>query len=99
MLLEQTHEKLIAMKLYGMANALKTRLERADHQSLTKEEFVSTTSGSTVRTESSPHGSRSLGSKSVPPPSRTSTTERLVDCARPKCSSSRRTAGFVQTNA
>jgi len=41
MLLEQTHEKLIAMKLYGMANALKTRLERADHQSLTKEEFVS----------------------------------------------------------
>jgi DNA replication protein DnaC len=41
MLIEQTHEKLIAMKLYGMANALKTRLERVDHQSLTKEEFVS----------------------------------------------------------
>jgi DNA replication protein DnaC len=41
MLLEQTHEKLIAMKLYGVAHALKTRLERADHQSLTKEEFVS----------------------------------------------------------
>jgi DNA replication protein DnaC len=41
MLLEQTHDKLIAMKLYGMANALKTRLERVDHQSLTKEEFVS----------------------------------------------------------
>lgn len=41
MLLEQTHEKLIAMKLYGMANALKTRLERVDHQNLTKEEFVS----------------------------------------------------------
>jgi DNA replication protein DnaC len=41
MLLEQTHDKLIAMKLYGMANALKTRLERVDHQSLTREEFVS----------------------------------------------------------
>ena len=41
MLLEQTHEKLIAMKLYGMAHALKTRLERIDHQSLTKEEFFS----------------------------------------------------------
>jgi DNA replication protein DnaC len=41
MLLEQTHDKLIAMKLYGMANALKTRLERLDHQSLTKEEFLS----------------------------------------------------------
>ena len=41
MSLEQTHDKLIAMKLYGMANALKTRLERVDHQSLTKEEFVS----------------------------------------------------------
>ena len=41
MLLEQTHDKLIAMKLYGMANALKTRLERLDHQNLTKEEFFS----------------------------------------------------------
>jgi DNA replication protein DnaC len=41
MLLEQTHDKLIAMKLYGMANALKTRLERVDHQSLTMEEFFS----------------------------------------------------------
>ncbi|WP_291990337.1 IS21-like element helper ATPase IstB [Luteitalea sp.] len=41
MLLEQTYDKLIAMKLYGMANALKTRLERVDHQSLTKEEFFS----------------------------------------------------------
>ena len=41
MLLEQTYDKLIAMKLYGMANALKTRLERVDHQSLTKEEFTS----------------------------------------------------------
>jgi len=29
------------MKLYAMANALKTRLERVDHQNLTKEEFVS----------------------------------------------------------
>lgn len=41
MLLEPTHDKLIAMKLYGMANALKTRLERVDHQNLTKEEFFS----------------------------------------------------------
>lgn len=41
MLIEQTHEKLIAMKLYGMHDALKTRLERVDHQSLAKEEFVS----------------------------------------------------------
>ncbi len=41
MLLEQTYDKLIAMKLYGMANAIKTRLERVDHQNLTKEEFFS----------------------------------------------------------
>lgn len=40
MLLEQTHEKMIAMKLYGMAAAVKDRLERADHQSLSKEEFL-----------------------------------------------------------
>jgi len=40
MLLEQTHEKMIAMKLYGMAGALKERLERVDHQSLSKEEFL-----------------------------------------------------------
>ena len=40
MLLEQTYAKLIEMKLYGMANALKDRLERVDHQSLSKEEFV-----------------------------------------------------------
>lgn len=40
MLLEQTHEKLIAMKLFGIAQALKTRLDRVDHQSLTTEEFV-----------------------------------------------------------
>jgi DNA replication protein DnaC len=40
MLLEPTLEKLITMKLYGMANALKKRLTRIDHQSLTKEEFV-----------------------------------------------------------
>lgn len=41
MLLEQTYDKLIAMKLFGMANALKERLARVDHQSLSKEEFVS----------------------------------------------------------
>lgn len=40
MLHQQTHEKLIAMKLYGMANAVKERLERVDHQSLSKEEFL-----------------------------------------------------------
>jgi DNA replication protein DnaC len=40
MLLEQTYAKLIEMKLYGMANAIKERLERVDHQSLSKEEFV-----------------------------------------------------------
>lgn len=40
MLLEQTHDKLVSMKLHGMANALKERLERVDHQSLSKEEFV-----------------------------------------------------------
>jgi DNA replication protein DnaC len=41
MLLEQTHEKLVAMKLFGLANAFKTRLERVDHQSLSNQEFVS----------------------------------------------------------
>jgi DNA replication protein DnaC len=40
MLLEQTYAKLVEMKLYGIANAIKERLERADHQSLSKEEFV-----------------------------------------------------------
>lgn len=40
MLLEQTYAKLVQMKLYGMANAIKERLERVDHQSLSKEEFV-----------------------------------------------------------
>ena len=40
MLLEQTYTKLVEMKLYGMAHAIKDRLERVDHQSLSKEEFV-----------------------------------------------------------
>ena len=40
MLLEQTYAKLVEMKLYGMASAIKERLERVDHQSLSKEEFV-----------------------------------------------------------
>ncbi|HEX9875432.1 MAG TPA: IS21-like element helper ATPase IstB [Gammaproteobacteria bacterium] len=40
MLLEQTHDKMIAMKLYGMAHSVTERLERADHQSLSKEEFL-----------------------------------------------------------
>ncbi len=40
MLLEQTYEKLVAMKLYGMANTIKERLERVDHQSLSKEELL-----------------------------------------------------------
>ena len=56
MLLEQTYAKLVEMKLYGMANAIKERLERADHQSLSKEEFLgssSTTSGCTARTANS----------------------------------------------
>ncbi len=39
MLHEQTHEKLIAMKLFGMAASLKERLERRDHQGLSKPEF------------------------------------------------------------
>jgi DNA replication protein DnaC len=39
-LLEQTHQKLVAMKLFGMANALKDRLERVDHHSLSKAEFI-----------------------------------------------------------
>lgn len=40
MLIEPTHDKLIAMKLYGMANTLKERLARIDHQGLTQAEFV-----------------------------------------------------------
>ena len=32
MLLEQTYAKLVEMKLYGMASAIKERLERPDHQ-------------------------------------------------------------------
>jgi DNA replication protein DnaC len=40
MLLEQTHDKLTAMKLFGMSRSLKDRLERHDHQSLSKAEFL-----------------------------------------------------------
>jgi DNA replication protein DnaC len=40
MLLEQTYDKLIAMKMFGMAAAVKERLERRDHQSLSKAEFL-----------------------------------------------------------
>jgi len=40
MLYEQTHQKLIAMKLFGLAAALNERLERRDHQDLSKAEFL-----------------------------------------------------------
>jgi DNA replication protein DnaC len=40
MLDEQTYQKLIAMKLFGMSHSIKERLERRDHQSLSKTEFV-----------------------------------------------------------
>ncbi len=40
MLLEQTPDKLNAMKLFALAKSLKERLERQDHQSLNKAEFV-----------------------------------------------------------
>src|SRR6185312_17029831 len=40
MLLEQTLDKLNTMKLYGLVKSLKERLERQDHQSLSKAEFV-----------------------------------------------------------
>jgi DNA replication protein DnaC len=40
MLFEQTYDKLIAMKLFGLARSLKERIERQDHQSLSKAEFV-----------------------------------------------------------
>jgi DNA replication protein DnaC len=40
MLLEQTLNKLIAMKLFALAKSLQERLERQDHQSLSKAEFI-----------------------------------------------------------
>lgn len=40
MLHEQTHQKLIAMKLFGMAHSIKERLERRDHHDLSKAEFL-----------------------------------------------------------
>src|ERR1044071_2921236 len=40
MLLQQTIDKLHAMKLFGLARSLKERLERQDHQDLSKAEFV-----------------------------------------------------------
>jgi len=40
MLLEQTHQKLISMKLFGMADRLKERLDRVDHQELSKAELI-----------------------------------------------------------
>lgn len=38
--LEQTLDKLNAMKLFALVKSLKERLERQDHQSLSKAEFV-----------------------------------------------------------
>ena len=40
MLNEHTHEKLIEMKLFGMAAAMKERLNRVDHQSLSVSELI-----------------------------------------------------------
>lgn len=40
MLLEQTYDKLIAMKLFGMAAAFKERLSRPDHQDLPKADLL-----------------------------------------------------------
>lgn len=40
MLLEQTLDKLNAMKLFALAKSLQERLERQDHQSLSKAEFI-----------------------------------------------------------
>ena len=40
MMHEHTYEKLIAMKLFGLARSFKERIERSDHQSLSKEEFL-----------------------------------------------------------
>ena len=40
MLIEQTYDKLAAMKLHGMAASIKERLERPDHQNLSQEEFL-----------------------------------------------------------
>jgi len=40
MLLEQTLDKLNAMKLFALAKSLQDRLERQDHQSLSKADFV-----------------------------------------------------------
>ena len=40
MLNEPTHEKLITMKLFGMAAGFKERLSRIDHQDLNPSELV-----------------------------------------------------------
>ena len=40
MLNEHTHEKLIEMKLFGMAAAMKERLNRVDHQTLSASELL-----------------------------------------------------------
>ena len=40
MLIEQTVDKLVSMKMYKMAESLKERLSRPDHQSLDKAEFL-----------------------------------------------------------
>ena len=40
MLIEQTVDKLVSMKMYKMAESLKERLSRSDHQSLDKAEFL-----------------------------------------------------------
>jgi DNA replication protein DnaC len=40
MLLEQTLDKLNTMKLFALAKSLQERLERQDHQSLSKAEFI-----------------------------------------------------------
>jgi DNA replication protein DnaC len=40
MLIEQTYDKLIALKLHGMANAVKERLNRIDHQDLSPSQLL-----------------------------------------------------------
>ena len=101
MLHEQTHEKLIAMKLFGMATALKDRLERRDHQDLCKPEFF----GLLVDDEWLYRENRKLTArlklakfKQRSAASKTSTTPPLGACAKIRCSNWHKTAGSRPMN-
>jgi DNA replication protein DnaC len=92
------------MKLFGMAHAIKERLERRDHQSLSKSEFVGLLVDDewlyrenrklTARLKVAKFKQRSAALENLD-----YATPRRAACARTRSWSSRRTAGSAHTRA